>query len=762
MAQQPDPRLQLDVAGDESGSLDFSGRVGDEFFLVVTVGAEHNTLRNALNNLADDLQASIADFTMGQPFHACEDTWPIRHRVFDVLASHDISIDATIVEKALVPPSLVGGPHMPGKRFYRLVWYHHIIHVLPGLLNPACKIQLTIAELGAYSRKQAFQLAVNQATGVAYVPLLIDAMAAAGVGVGTNWPKDAFHRMPALMFDYAEAKDERLLQAADYCAWAIQRKLKGIDDRSYRKLQSRIRSERHLTIAEMGGQHDGASIQMVGPSSWTGLAGDMHTYEVSSRYTVGPADSFQALLGLQEALRRDDLAQAISYLEVIWLPDLSRQAERLRAFLHFIGALTDWTTSHPELALRATTVLTQAAQHMLQRDAYDVLARVLLCTSLYNHACALGHFQRDTEAMPFYSELIEQFGQVQEMPISAMVAKALINRGHAFNRAGNIADATAAYCAVIDRFGDEQDEAFDEPLSKALSCIDGNPLVEARYAETADRRAVAAGLPTSTARAAYYLGRMLEKRREASEAETMYRRAMISGDRWAASRSAERLGWLLRERGNMVDAEVAYQRAIDSGDPAVAAKAWLSVGWLRQERDDDAGAVEAFQQALNSDSPNSAAEAALYLGQVYQKQGDRLRAETAYRQAIDSGHWSIAPRAAAALGWLLLQEGDTVRAEPAFQQAIASGIAEAALAARVGFGRLLHERGDDRSAEVAYRQALDSSDPDAAPMAAYYLGLLLQEQGNVSAAKVMLDRAVESGHQVAALAAATAVDAPVH
>jgi len=762
MAQRPDPRPQLDVAGDESGSLDFSGRAGDEFFLVVTVGAEHNTLRDALDNLADDLQASLGDFAIGQPFHACEDTWPIRHRVFDTLASHDISIDATIVEKALAPPSLVGGPHMPGKRFYRLVWYQHIIHVLPGLLNPACKVHLTIAELGAYSRKQAFQLAVNQATGLAYAPLLIDAMAAAGVGVGTEWPEDAFHHMPALMFDYADAKDERLLQAADYCAWAIQRKLKCIDDRSYRKLQSRIRSERHLTITETGGQHDGASVQTGGPSSCTGLVGDMHKYEVSSTYNVGPADSFQALLGLQEALRRDDLAQAICYLEVIRLPDLSRQAERLRAFLHFIGALTDWATPHPELALRATTVLTQAARHMLQRDANDVLARVLLCAALYNHACALGHVQRDAEAMSFYGELIEQFGQVQEMPISAMVAKALVNRGHAFNQAGNIADATAAYCAVIDRFGDEQNEAFDEPLSKALSCIDGNPLAEASYAETAYRRAIAAGLPTSTARAAYYLGRILEKRRDASDAETMYQRAMTSGDRWAASRAAERLGWLLRERGNMVEADVAYQRAIDSGDPAVAAKAWLSVGWLRQERDDDAGAVEAFHQALSSDFPNPASEAALYLGHMYQKQGDRLRAETAYRQAIGSGHQWIAPRAAVALGWLLLNEGDTLRAEPAFQQAIASGIAEVALAARVGFGRLLQEQGDDRGAEVAYRQALDSGDPNAAPMAAYYLGLLLQEQGNVSAAKTMLDRAVESGHQVAAPAAAAAVDAPVH
>jgi len=682
MAQGSDPRPQLNVAGDESGGLDFSGRAGDEFFLVVTVGAERNTLRDALGTLADDLQASIGGFTTGRPFHACEDTWPIRHRVFDVLASLDISIDATIVEKALVPPSLIGGPHMPGKRLYRLVWYHHIIHVLPGLLHPACKVQLTIAELGAYSRKQAFQLAVNQATGIAYVPLLIDAMAAAGVGVGIDWPEDAFHHMPALMFDYAEAKDERLLQAADYCAWAIQRKLKGIDDRSYRKLQSRIRSERLLTIAETGG-HDGTSAQMVGPSSWTGLAGDIHTYEVSSTYNVGPADSFQALLGLQDALRRDDLAQAISYLEVIWLPDLSRQAERLRAFLHFIGALTDWATSHPELALRATTVLTQAARHMLQRDANDVLARVLLCAALYNHACALGRFQRDAEAMPFYSELIEQFSQVQEMPISAMVAKALLNRGHAFNRTGNIADATADYCAVIDRFGDEQDEAFDEPISKALGCIDGNPLVEASYAETADRRAVAAGLPTSAAMAAYYLGRMLEKRREASEAETMYWRAMTSSDRWAVSRAAERLGWLLRERGNMVDAEVAYQRAIDAGDPAVAAKAWLSVGWLRQERDDDAGAVEAFQQVLKSDFPNAAAEAALYLGQVYQKQGDRLRAEPAYRQALDSSDPDAAPMAAYYLGLLLQERGNVSVAKTMLDRAVESGHRVAARAAAV-------------------------------------------------------------------------------
>ena len=83
----------------------------------------------------------------------------------------------------------------------------------------------------------------------------------------------------------------------------------------------------------------------------------MCNYEVSSTYHVGPADSFQALLGLEEALRLEDLAQAVACLEVIRLPDLSRQAGRLRGFLCFIGALTDWATPHPEFALRATTIL---------------------------------------------------------------------------------------------------------------------------------------------------------------------------------------------------------------------------------------------------------------------------------------------------------------------------------------------------------------------------------------------------------------------
>src|SRR5204863_4869020 len=121
------------------------------------------------------------------------------------------------------------------------------------------------------------------------------------------------------------------------------------------------------------------------------------------------------------ALRLEDLTRAVACLEVIRLPDLSRQTERLRAFLCFIGALTDWTTPHPELALRTTTVLAQAARHMLQRDVHAPLARVVLCTALYNHACTLGRLQCGVEAMPFYDEVIEQFGGVREAPIGATV-----------------------------------------------------------------------------------------------------------------------------------------------------------------------------------------------------------------------------------------------------------------------------------------------------------------------------------------------------
>jgi len=342
MAHLPDPRPEIWLGGDESGGFDFAGRSGDAYFLIATVGIAGDSLRHDLEDVGAELRGVVGDPSIGRPFHAKDDTPLTRDRVFRLLATHQLMIDVSIVDKTTVPRELTSGG---GHRLYTLSWYQHLAHALPGILHPVNKVRLSIAELGAYSRRQAFQSAINQATGVAYVPLLVDAMAA----YGPEPPVENMYAVPALMFGYGDARQDWLLQVADYAAWAIQRKLRRNDDRGYGEIRHLIRSERLVTITARAAADRDPDPHLAGLHAWTGLDGLARGYEASSTYRIGPADSFQALLAFQGALRAEDTATAVTYLASIRPADMDGNWARFRTYLTVVGLLADTVMHEPAL-----------------------------------------------------------------------------------------------------------------------------------------------------------------------------------------------------------------------------------------------------------------------------------------------------------------------------------------------------------------------------------------------------------------------------
>lgn len=466
MAHLPDPRPEIWLGGDESGGFDFAGRSGDAYFLITTVGMVGDSLRHGLEEVGAELRGVVGDPSIGRPFHAKDDTPLTRDRVFRLLATHQLMIDVSIVDKTTVPRELTSGGGHP---LYTLLWYQHLAHALPGILHPANKVRLSIAEMSAYSRKQAFQSAINQATAVAYIPLLLDAMAV----YGPDPPHENMYAVPALLFGYGDARRDWLLQVADYCAWAIQRKLRRDDDRGYGEIRHLIRSERVVTIAaRLGADHDPAP-QLVGLHSWTGLDGLARDYEASGAYRIGPADSFQALLAFQGALRTGDMATAVLHLTSIRPADVDGDWERFRTYLTAIGLLADMVMHERALAPDATAALAAWAQHQLARDEHDLLGRSLLAVALYNHGLTLGRLGADADAVRAYDSLIVAFADADEARIRATVAKAFVNRGHALHRLGDALMGNASYGEAIDRYGDEEDPAFDEPIAKARRAVTG-------------------------------------------------------------------------------------------------------------------------------------------------------------------------------------------------------------------------------------------------------------------------------------------------
>ena len=202
---------------DEAGNFDFSRQPGaSRFFILTTVAFPrgHDALASALRTLRFDLAWEGVDFR--REFHATDDTRAVRDRVFAVLAAHDFRIDATILEKPKARPSL----RVSDARFYRTAWVFHLRNILPELLAEGDELHVIAASVGTGRKRHDFLQAVDGAVHEATT-------ATARVGF---WPAAA----------------DACLQAADYCAWAIQRKWEQGDGRAYALVEDRIVREHDL------------------------------------------------------------------------------------------------------------------------------------------------------------------------------------------------------------------------------------------------------------------------------------------------------------------------------------------------------------------------------------------------------------------------------------------------------------------------------------------------------------------------------------
>ena len=205
------PRLY--VFGDESGNLDFSRSQGaTRYFLVTTITLDHCAIGAELLDLKRELYWEGLE--VKDSLHATEDRQAVRDRVFQLLDQHDFRVDATIIEKAKTLPGIA----QEHDRFYRLAWYLHLKHLVPGIVEPDDELFVIAASLGTKSKKKSAYNALQDVAGQVSCPRTYSI---------ASWL----------------AAVDPCLQVADYCCWAIQRKWEQGDERSYRLIADRIRSE---------------------------------------------------------------------------------------------------------------------------------------------------------------------------------------------------------------------------------------------------------------------------------------------------------------------------------------------------------------------------------------------------------------------------------------------------------------------------------------------------------------------------------------
>lgn len=208
---------RVHLFADEAGNFDFSRKAGASRFYILTTVAfpeGHDALAASLRALRFELAWEGIDFR--REFHATDDTVYVRERVFEVLAAHDFRVDATILDKPKARPSMRSSE----ERFYRTAWAYHLQNVLPGLLPEEAELHVIAASVGTGSKRREFLRSLERAVRTS-------TSATARVAF---WP----------------AATEFGLQAADYCAWAIQRKWERGDEWPYAQIRDAIVWEHDL------------------------------------------------------------------------------------------------------------------------------------------------------------------------------------------------------------------------------------------------------------------------------------------------------------------------------------------------------------------------------------------------------------------------------------------------------------------------------------------------------------------------------------
>ena len=201
------------VFADEAGNFDF--RRADNvsrYFVVCTVVMPSCEAANHLLDLKRRLawdQRPVGDY-----FHAANDAQVVRDAVFEEMARHDFTIQATILDKHKAQPQT----RTTDATFYSYAWFYHFRYGLRSVLKDTDEVHVTAASIGTKRSQADFTDAVRK---------VVKQLAGKQKVRTSFWP----------------CQSDPCLQLTDYCTWAIQRKWERGDLRAYDLIRDRITYE---------------------------------------------------------------------------------------------------------------------------------------------------------------------------------------------------------------------------------------------------------------------------------------------------------------------------------------------------------------------------------------------------------------------------------------------------------------------------------------------------------------------------------------
>lgn len=237
MAHAAFPNFQLRVNGtrgllstttaylfaDEAGDFTFKTKKGaSRYFVICSICTTDCSLSGPLLAIRRRLAAS------GEPdrdkLHATSDRQELRDEVFALLADANFRVDATLLEKSKAQPHV----RASNPTFYKYAWYYHFKYIGPHLVQSADNLLITASALGEKKTRAAFKEGINNT-------------------LQQTIPRNQWE------VAFMDSSKDPCLWAADYCAWAIQRKWELNDTRSHKLIADKIKTE--FDLWEFGKHH---------------------------------------------------------------------------------------------------------------------------------------------------------------------------------------------------------------------------------------------------------------------------------------------------------------------------------------------------------------------------------------------------------------------------------------------------------------------------------------------------------------------------
>jgi len=198
---------------DESGNLDFNPS-GSRYFVMTSVSLVRPF---PWGTKLDDLKYDCIEFGLKlEDFHCTYNNWHVRRRVFDIIASDldEIAIDYLIVDKPKTAPE-----YQDAGRFYSFMLEHLLSHVVTS--EPCARAEKIIVITDTLPVKKKRQL-TERKIRKSFVALT---------------------RPGSHTILHHDSCSHYGLQVADYCSWALYRKLQQGDSTYFDKIASAVRKK---------------------------------------------------------------------------------------------------------------------------------------------------------------------------------------------------------------------------------------------------------------------------------------------------------------------------------------------------------------------------------------------------------------------------------------------------------------------------------------------------------------------------------------